>query len=337
MSEIHVPQEAIDALDAAMDGDNFVDGGAALSQPADGFDPANEGISQGETQTPNVATPDPGVTQPTEPVAPDGEQRAPEGAEDSFAERFDPNTLPPELQSAYRLMQADYTRKRQADAEAIRLAQQYEGIDLDAAVQLFQGIQDPNGLLEFVQQAGQYLADQGLAEFEDGSGASVEQGGGNNLNEALAALAGDPEMAPLAEAVNAMQQRLDSFEAQQQQRAQAEREEALTLRAMGELQRMENVIRTDNPHYTDQDVDAIYELAAHYDGDLLAAQQRYESVFATRLGRYLQQKDSTPAPAVPTGLPQAVPTPELSYNPLDPKEAHNAALEVLKLIESQPE
>ncbi len=339
MSEIHVPDEAVAALDAAMDAEGFVDGGAALSLPDNGFDPANQGISQGETQDPNVATPQPGVTQPTEPVAPaEGEQQTPAPTEDSFAERFDPNSLPAELQSAYKLMQADYTRKRQADAEAIRLAQQYQGVDLDTAVQLFQAIQDPQGLADFVQNASQHLVENGFAEFDGDPGVVQEQGpGANNLAEALATLSSDPEMAPLAEAVQSMQARLDSFEAQSEQRLAAEREEALTLRAMGELQRMENVIRTDNPHYGDGDVDAIYELASHFDGDLLAAQQRYEAIFANRLGRYMQQKESAPAPAVPTGLPQAVPTTELQYDPLDPKQAHQAALDVLKLIESQPE
>ena len=329
MSEIHVPDEAVAALDAAMESD-----GGNVTGPDNGFDPANEGISQGITQRTDAATPPAPEATPTEPVAP-AQEAAPEGqAEDSFAERFDPNTLPPELQSAYKLMQADYTRKRQADAEAIRLAQQYQGVDLDAAVQLFQGIQDPDGLTNFVQQASQYLVDQGLVEFDDPTATAP---GENNLSETLAGLASDPELAPLAEVVNAMQQRLDSFEAQSAQRLAAEREEAITLRAMGELQRMENVIRTDNPHYDDSDVDSIYEIASHYDGDLFSAQQAYEASFARRLGRYMQAKESAPSPAVPTGLPQAVPAPELSYDPLDPKQAHQAALDVLRLIESQPE
>ena len=143
MSEIHVPDDAVAALDAAMESD-----GGNVTGPDNGFDPANEGISQGITQRTDAATPPAPEATPTEPVAP-AQEAAPEGqAEDSFAERFDPNTLPPELQSAYKLMQADYTRKRQADAEAIRLAQQYQGVDLDAAVQLFQGIQDPDGLTD---------------------------------------------------------------------------------------------------------------------------------------------------------------------------------------------
>lgn len=329
MSEIVIPQDAIDALDAAMD----TDAGQTVAPPADGFDPANTGLPQGDSpQVPNVPTP---PAEDPAPVAPEATQEA----EESFAERFDPNTLPAELQSAYKLMQADYTRKRQADAEAIRLVQQYQGVDLDAAVQLFQGIQDPNQLLQFVNEANQYLVEQGLAEFDGGPTPEVPAApaGENNLTQALASLAqSDPELAPLAEAVQAMQARLDTFESRESQRLAAEREEHLVLQAMGELQRQENVIRTDNPHYDQSDVDAIYELASHYDGDLFKAQERYEAQFASRLGRYMRAKEGAPAPAVPTGLPQAPPTPELQYDPLDPKQAHNAALEVLKLIESQP-
>lgn len=331
MSEFAVPEDAVAALDAAMASDGMTDGGnpqQVLGAPADGFDPHNSGLPQGETQTPNAATP---PAEAPAPVAPE----TPAVVEDSFTERFDPNSLPPELVPAYKAMQADYTRKRQADAEAVRLAQQFEGVDLNAAVQLFQGIQDPNQLLQFVQEASQWLADQGLAEFEgtEDPAQTIDQ---NNLSQALAAVAsGDPELAPLAEAVQALQAQVDGFRHEQSERLAAEREEHAFLQAMGEVQRMENVIRTDNPHYEQHDIDAIYELASHHDGDLLAAQQSYEATFARRLGRYMQAKDTAPAPVVPTGLPQPVQQPELGYDPLDPKQAHQAALEVLRLIESQ--
>ena len=325
-----VPESALAQLDAAMASDGISEGSQpALSAPApDGFDPANEGLPSGETQQPSVATP---AEQAPTPVAPE----QPAAQEDSFTERFDPNSLPPELVPAYKAMQADYTRKRQADAEAVRLVSQYQGVDLGTAAELLQRVQDPQGLLSFVQEASEYLAEQGLAEFDDpAAGATTDDQ--NNLSQALDALASsDPEMAPLAEAVKAMQARLDSFEQGTSQRLQAEREEQAVLQAYGEIQRQENIIRTDNPQYTDQDVDAIYELASYYDGDLLQAQQSYEGQFARRLAAYLARKEAAPTPAVPTGLPQAVQQPELGYDPLDPKQAHEAALATLRLIESQ--
>ena len=329
MSEFAVPADALAALDSAMESDGFVEGESPVVTPVnDGFDPANQGISPGETN-PSVATP---VT-PEAQVAP-----VAEGApEDSFTDRFDPNALPPELLPAYKAMQADYTRKRQADAEAIRFIQQYQDVDLATAVELFQRVQDPNGLIEFMQEAGEYLTNQGLAEWDDGSGdAPFVAPAENNLTQALDQLATtDPDLAPLAEAVKQMQAQLESVQQQTSARLEAEREETAMLQVLGEIQRQENVIRTDNPQYDDQDMEAIYEIASHHDGDLLAAQQSYESMFARRLGRYVGAKDATPTPAVPAGTPGGIPTPELQYDPLDSKSAHQAALETLKLIESQ--
>jgi len=324
-----VPDAALAALDSAMESDGMVVGPqtSVVTPPADGFDPANEGLSQGETSAPNVATP----AQPEGQVAP-----APDaGTEDSFTERFSPDALPPELLPAYKAMQADYTRKRQADAEAIRLVQQYQDVDLGTAVELYQRMQDPNALLDFVQEASDYLASQGYAEYEDFNSASEPTFDQNNLQQALDSLSGDPEIAPLAEAVKQMQAQLQSVQQQTSERLEAEREETQMLQVLGEIQRQENIIRTDNPMYSEDDVNAIYEIAAYYDGDLLTAQQSYEAMFARRLGGYLGAKEATPAPAIPAGMPGGIPTPELSYDPLDSKSAHAAALETLRLIESQ--
>jgi hypothetical protein len=338
MSEVsfEVPQEALDGLDAAMAQDGFTDENiqaTGVAPPADGFDPANTGISQGETATPNVATP----SAPEAPVAPDAPAAE---SEDSFAERFDPNTLPEELLPAYRLMQGDYTRKRQADAELARLIESHPGVDLGEAAQLLQRIQNPDGLLSFVEQASQWLTEAGYAEFDQAGAAEAPEQGApaqdNQLQQALDSLAsGDPELAPLAEALRQQQARLDQFEQSQQQRQQAEREETMTLQALGELQRQENVILRDNPQYDENDLNSIYEIASHFDGDLFKAQARYEGMFTSRLGRYMQQKDTVPAPAVPTGLPAPAETRELTYDPLDAKSAHEAAMEVARMLESQ--
>lgn len=100
---------------------------------------------------------DPGTT--AEPVAADNPTEAPsapveqgQGAEvDHFDEKFDPNTLPPELLPAYKQMQAGLTKKFQAHAEerqAFEAAQQSFAEQqqfLEAITQdpdLFQQIQD---------------------------------------------------------------------------------------------------------------------------------------------------------------------------------------------------
>jgi hypothetical protein len=348
MSEFAVPDDAVAALDAAIVSDA---GDVAGDATPTGFDPGNTGtpapgLTQGD-QDPNAATPTDGQQAPVAPALDAGQQApvAPDAGapvEDSFTDRFDPNSLPPELQAAYKLMQADYTRKRQADAEALRRMAQYEGVDLDTAAALLTRVGNPDGLAQFIAEASEYLVNEGYAEFDGGAAdptapQAPAAPGQDNLSQALAQLGDDPELAPIAQQLQAMQQQLDGFRSESEQRLAAEREQVNQMRVLGELQRMENVIVTDNPHYKQDDIDAIYRISSFYDGDLLQAQAAYEADFARRLGGYLARKEGAPAPAVPTGLPtpQAVDTPD--FNPLDPKQAHQAALDLLKLIESQPE
>jgi hypothetical protein len=340
MSEMTFEQ-AEAALDAAFDADGMnpetgnSPGDWQGSQTELPLDFANEGRPPGQTQQQAPSTPD----VPDTPVAPEETQ----SAEQSFAERFDPNSLPPELLPAYKMMQADYTRKRQADAEAVRLHEQYAGVDLAAATELLQTVQNPEALLSFVQEASGWLADQGYAEFEDPQyeydTETPSAPGTPGLAESLSSLVSeDPSMAPLAEAVQAMQARLDQFEQGSNQRLAAEREEQVMLQAMGELQRQENIIRGSFPTYTDEDIESIYEIASFHEGDLFAAQQSYEQAFARRLGRYVGDK-GTPTPGVAPmgGVTAPGQVAELNYDPLNPKDAHKAALELLQQIESQPE
>jgi hypothetical protein len=91
---------------------------------------------------------------------------------------------------------------------------------------------------------------------------------------------------------------------------------------------MENTIRTTNPDYSDDDMEAIYSLAYSTDGDLLAAQQAYHQIQQRMLGSYLQSKTvphgATPAPSAPSSVPNR------GFNNLD--DAHKAAMEAIRNI-----
>jgi hypothetical protein len=97
---------------------------------------------------------------------------------------------------------------------------------------------------------------------------------------------------------------------------------------MAELEAMESTIRTANPNYTDDDMEAVYSLAYATDGDLMAAQQQYHAIQQRLLGGYLQSKQvphgATPAPASPSSVPHP------GFKNLD--EAHKAAMEVARNI-----
>src|SRR5688572_12006310 len=68
---------------------------------------------------------------------------------DPFSEKFDPKTLPEELQPAHRQMHADYTRKMQALSEQRNQAQE--------ATAFYQAVQskDPQALQKFVDTYGE--------------------------------------------------------------------------------------------------------------------------------------------------------------------------------------
>lgn len=71
--------------------------------------PAGETVSTSDLVTENVEETPTSVEEPSEP----------------FTQAFDPKTLAPELQPAYKQMQADYTRKTQEIAEIRRNAEEY--------------------------------------------------------------------------------------------------------------------------------------------------------------------------------------------------------------------
>lgn len=89
-----------------------------------------------ESTPAETATADPGQAAVTTTGTPEGqngqaigtEKSAP--VEDQFS-NIDPNTLPPELQGVYKNLQADYTRKTQAIAEARKKADLFDQISRD--------------------------------------------------------------------------------------------------------------------------------------------------------------------------------------------------------------
>jgi hypothetical protein len=224
---------------------------------------------------------------------------------------FDPSTLPEDMQAVYRSMQGDYTRKTQEIAE---LRRQYEsfseaGVDPNTALQAVEFLQqlntDPNFatyVATQIQQNAGTLDDSQGYEYADTSD-NVE--GYENLPPALA-------------------QELEEMRAFRQEMM----EQQAYTESLGELEAMESTIRVSNPHYTDDDMEAIYSLAYSTDGDLFAAQETYNQIQQRLLGGYLQSKQvphgATPAPNAPSSVPSP------GFTSLD--DAHKAAMEVVRNI-----
>lgn len=280
----------------------------------------------------------PAVEQAPAAPTPQGDQTPTEAAapappEDSFT-TVDPSTLPLELQPIYKSLQADYTRKTQGVAEQRKLYESFGDPERIAqAVAFVDQLQDPRYLKQFHGELSEYLQSMGLTQAEANAAATQQiveaQAPAADL---LADYEGIPELAPVAQHVQTLEQKLAQLEASLSERTRAEQEERLHLAMVGEIQRQESAIRGANPHYSQDDIDAIYEIGAYYDGNLIAAQNRYEEIIGKRLTSYLAAKGAAAqAPSVPGGQIIAAP---VTGSPQTLDSAHNMAMERLREIEA---
>jgi len=223
---------------------------------------------------------------------------------------FDPSTLPEDMQAVYRSMQADYTRKTQEIAEQRR---QYEafsqnGIDPNEALEAVSLLQRMNTDPEFAFGLSQEIQSR-LQELGYANDPIVEDTPIDNSYEGL-----PPEV---AKELQEMRQFREEMLLQQEQQ-----------QVLQEIEAAEQTIRTMNPDYSDNDMDAIYSLAYSTNGDLMAAQEMYHQIQQNLLGSYLQAKTvphgATPAPGGPSSVPSK------GFNNLD--EAHKAAMERVRNI-----
>jgi hypothetical protein len=331
----------------------FEDAAAALATAANedanaSTTPASDeldALTTAREQAPDTATSTQGETAPTAPTTQQArdelgrftaEQAAAAAAEESFTS-IDPTLLPAELQATYKALQADYTRKRQADAEAAKQYQQLGSLDeLQAARELYQTIQDPSNWQQLHAELTAAMEEQGLSPAQAAAAATQTLSEAAPPTEAapdLKALLEDPELSPLAKHVQSLQTRLDERDrAETEYRAQAQAE-AEQMAMVGEYQRQEMAIRQNNPSYTDQDIEAIYELSSFHNGNLLQAQSRYDAIFNDRMGRYIAAKQEavrTPGLSSPSAGGQSTTAGPI----LDPDAAHKAGLAALAQLEA---
>ena len=227
---------------------------------------------------------------------------------------FNPDDLPEDLQSVYRSMQGDYTRKTQEIAELRRNYEQFDafsdsGVDPNYALQAADFYtkldSDPAFAKQVVDNIQRNLGNVGDEQqsigdttYNDGNGEGYE-----GLSPVL-----QQELAEMREF------RSDML---------FQQEQAETIAG---LEYVEKEIRLSNPHYTDDDLSSIYDLAYSTDGDLSAAADAYHTIQQRVMSGYLQSKQvPMGAQSVATG-PSSVPPRQFSS--LD--DAHKAAMEALR-------
>jgi hypothetical protein len=232
---------------------------------------------------------------------------------DSFTS-IDPNTLPPELQAAYKSMQGDYTRKTQ-ELSQLRSLQEQLGDSFDPT-RVTQSMEFVNALetdAEFAHAVYNQLADvlaqagllEGAPEPEGSLGGSV-----------------DPEF---EDPESVLAQEVAELRAWKEQQEQAQQEQALA----SYIQRQDMAIRSEHPDWNDSDFDAVYQLAFAHGGDLMQAAQAYESLTNRFVTDYIARKSGVPSgvTTITSGGHAAVPA-EGFGGDLD--AAHKAAMEHLR-------
>lgn len=317
-------EDATKALNGAM-AEEF--GGSSPATPAPPAEQAPVAPATPEGQTAPVQ---PGQTRDEQGrFAPSTPESAPDTPPNLFeGEAVNPDTLPAELQPLAKQLQAAFTRKTQELAQQRTQLESLGSLDeLSQAAELYRNLQDPGYLQEFHSELTRALEAQGLTPGQARAEAARQIEGSTaptaSLSDQLARLKDDPELAPVAESLNSFQARLDKFEAAQAERAQAEQMAQAQMALAGEIQRQEMAVRQSNPSYTQEDIDAVYELSAFHDGSLIEAQQRYEQIVNNRVERYLASKQA-PVPA--SGPVAGSGTSDIPVQPSDLQEAYRAAL-----------
>lgn len=238
----------------------------------------------------------------------------PQGTDDAPAfTHIDDSALTPELLQLKRSLQADYTRKTQEAAPWRKLGEELgvtEPSQFRDALEVYTRLQDPRNWPTIHQELSNYMQQYGMTPQEANAAAAdqlANMAPAQDLDEVYNV---DPDVAPvvqpLMQQLQQQQQQIQQLYQSIQQDQQRREQEAQWQAVAENLTRQETHIRAQNPHYGDDEIEAIYNLVGN-DGNLIAAQQRYESIIGQRVAQYIQSKAgtqaATPSPPSGPGLP----------------------------------
>lgn len=278
-------------------------------------------LSQQQTPTPQPSTPEPQPHWAEQPRLEDGRWTQPQPQPEQqqpdtsfMGEGFDPDTLTPELQQRYKEMQGHFTRRTQELSDYQRQLASLGGFEeLQEAVRVQQALEDPRNWVQLHSELSESLRSMGLSPQEAHEEASRQMDGQQQQQPIdLNTIADDPELAPLKQYIEGLKGELDTVRNEFTDWRTSQEAEQMELALVGEVTRQVNAIRSSRPDYHDGDIDAIYELASYYDGDLFQAQQRYDQIFQDRMQRWMASKSQSqvntgaiPGAGVPTVQPKS--------------------------------
>lgn len=229
------------------------------------------------------------------------------------------STLPPEaravVENTKKSLQGDYTRKMQEIAEQRKQFAQFEGLDPDLARQSVEYVtrlsNDPQFLVQAYENMREALEQAGLSPQEASNQAAATVQAQVDYDD-------DDDESVVSPQLEARLARLEEWE----QKVEQERYQSYLA---NEALRQEQIIRTENPTYGDDDIGNIVELAWSTGGNLIQAGQKYSVMRDYFARQLLDQKSSVPSTLDPAPANQVAAEAPHKFESLE--EAHKAALE----------
>lgn len=256
-----------------------------------------DGAGTGGDSTPASAATEAPATQTT-PEAP-GATPAVEQAQDSPFTSTAMDALPPEMQSVYKSLQGDYTRKMQeiAQTKAQYQALQAQGVAPDQALQAVDFYNrlnsDPafaaetiKAVIPQLEQMGYWAASQAVAAQQTAQPDEPDSG------------YEDPNYTAVSQEMARLRQELDGM-----------RQQAEAQQYMAEMSRQQALLQQQHPEYTDNDFKGVFALSHSTAGDLVQANSLYQGIKAAAIAQYAANKMAIPqiAPTTDAVLAETAP------------------------------
>jgi hypothetical protein len=220
--------------------------------------------------------------------------------------QFNPDTLPPELQPAWKQLQAAFTKRTQeVAAERSQIEALGSVEEIQQAVELVSRISDPQNWVQLHGELTEAMREAGLTPAEAQAAATEVMQQTSPDTPGLDGFADDPELAPLAQMLKETRAELDAFKQERDQERMNAEAERQHIQYLTELQKQEAVIRESHPQWGDDKIEAVYEMSSFYGGNLAQAASRLDALLNAERELYLNQKsgamtDSTRTPSTTT-------------------------------------
>lgn len=304
-----------------------VDLDAAAASLAEALATPSESVTAAESVQATAPVPEP--TAPETPAAPAAETEVEESTERTDLAALIEGLSDEEaarVTRAYKAIQGEATKRFQ---EASEIRKQFEGLDPETARQAVGFIQQLETDRAFAEQVHEHLAQALQTEGLTPARAAAEAT--RRIEDVDWEEAGLDSSNPLVQTIDQIRRQneeLLQWKQGQERAEQTRAQEARRQEVIRDIERQDQAIRNAHPHYKEEDMDAIYKIAAATEGDLVVAEEYYRGLNDRILADYLEKKGAIPAGVGPAPAGAAHSETPTVFGSTD--EAHPSAVEFLR-------